>query len=1687
MDIQLNSKATKFHKRYQRKKLWQRVVSALGCVVVFCTTYALILPAITQEQETFCGLEAHTHEDACYVRMDVQERALICSEASLGLHIHGDSCYSAEGVLICGQADYVVHSHEDGCYDQMGNLICALPERAQHVHTESCYILRDGHVHGEECYVTEQGALTCELEEDSGHSHGEECYAPGETVLCQIPENHAHEESCREQSLTCQLAENHVHDESCQEQSLTCQLAENHVHDESCRTQSLICQMTEGHIHDESCQVQSLVCALAEGHVHEQSCYGQSLICTDDSEEHIHAETCYVTEQVCTQEENHLHGQTCYVSEQSCTQEENHIHGETCYVSEQSCAQEENHLHGDSCYTSQAVCGQEENHVHAESCYTSQLVCTVPEGHIHETACMEQVLMCETPESEGHAHEDACYEQISTLVCTQEEIAGEPILICTEPTAQVHVHSDACYDAAPEPELTCGLAEDADHAHSQRCYGAWALNCMVQEHEHILICYSDANADLESAAAWEQTMAGVERTGIWRDDVIAIAESQLGYRESTKNYVVLEDGVTIKGYSRYGAWYGLPYGDWCAMFASFCLHYAQVENMPLECNVPDWIEQLQELELYYPAGEYEPVPGDLIFFDWDDDGLGDHVGLVQELTSETEEEPAQIMTIQGNTTYDTVGYVSYEPSDPDIMGYGALPYQAEEEELAQVNEVIARIDEMPSAEEIDAKVEEFAEAGDEDGEIAWLEMTYQQVAEVYAQYDQLTEEQKSLVTNREKLLKLEYIWSAATLEATEISKYYCDKIAHEHDDTCRDEEGELVCPKYEHIHTEACTVKPEEIVKVEHSALGTYYHMQSTPYYQVSSCKVDNGDKDVVVLTFVLVPDSVVSGPTDASWTAESAVPVPWTAKTNANYLVAYCAEPYTDYSTSGESYGSYVIDDARFTSDIQRRALAGVIAHSYPFLSYEEMKAELRAAYASGELEHNIADCGACTEHEYMSAVQAAIWSLVDSSSQYEKFSEINTDVAADNDKYVHPFQAGYAGHLLTDKSNMSAHCNAIKNWLLKQTAAEAIAVSSHNYEITEGEYGTYNLTVNVQLNRAVIAGEQVSLQLLAGECASDEIVVQTGESSFTVSVNNVTEEELLAAEINLTASGKNLQAYFFDSSTSQDFISGLWEEYEDELTFRIGVESTTVAVHKVWTDGEPENIPSVSVQLYANGEAHGDPVKLSGENGWSYQWQDLMKKDLLGNEIQYTIQEEQVEGYFSTVEKVDGAGNTITKYAWMKTDRFVEGGRYLLVSSDGALGMQTYRTRPSFTWEAVDLNDVSGTAAMLIWQASSVNENGGAIMTNSAYPDNPMGITETGNFIYPEGTLKYDNITNYTSVRSELYLDESGHLYMINPEGTRRYLQAMYVDGEFRTTDDADGADLFDLYELQTVEIPASEINYVLTNTQIRSETIDITVTKTWEGRPDEIYPESAVVTLVQNGRAYGTYVTLNAQNQWSAMWHDLPAADNDGNEFVYSVQEVSHDDYTAEVTVTKEDSGDYTIHLKNVWTPEYAPVELQKVDASTLQPLSDAVFDVYLVTNQTGVPVPGAINVYGILVDTVTVDASGKLLMELPVGESYYLVETKAPAGYHLLKDPIGFTVTKRGTRIALEMLTSSEMAEAMQGTTAILTVKNMIGYTLPKTGGTGTIPYTAGGALLMMAACILLMYNHRKRRREDYQSS
>lgn len=196
---------------------------------------------------------------------------------------------------------------------------------------------------------------------------------------------------------------------------------------------------------------------------------------------------------------------------------------------------------------------------------------------------------------EEHVHSDACYTEV--LICGYEDGASETPA-----------------DSAEED----GETAPAAHSHTADCYQR-VLTCTLPEHTHTLECLADITADVETPADWDEQSEGV--SSFWSDAMTEIAQRQLGYTESAKNFTVDKAlGETLAQahhYTRYGDWYGNPYGSWDVMFVAFCQHYAGIP----EDVIPQCASLLQlrtELENTHPEyitpGGSEATPGDIVLY-----------------------------------------------------------------------------------------------------------------------------------------------------------------------------------------------------------------------------------------------------------------------------------------------------------------------------------------------------------------------------------------------------------------------------------------------------------------------------------------------------------------------------------------------------------------------------------------------------------------------------------------------------------------------------------------------------------------------------------------------------------------------------------------------------------------------------------------------------------------------------------------------------------------------------------------------------------------------------------------------------------------------------------------------------------------------------------------------------------------
>lgn len=107
------------------------------------------------------------------------------------------------------------------------------------------------------------------------------------------------------------------------------------------------------------------------------------------------------------------------------------------------------------------------------------------------------------------------------------------------------------------------------------------------------------------------------------------------------------------------------------------------------------------------------------------------------------------------------------------------------------------------------------------------------------------------------------------------------------------------------------------------------------------------------------------------------------------------------------------------------------------------------------------------------------------------------------------------------------------------------------------------------------------------------------------------------------------------------------------------------------------------------------------------------------------------------------------------------------------------------------------------------------------------------------------------------------------------------------------------------------------------------------------------------------------------------------------------------------------------------------------------------------------------------------------------TYYLKETKAPAGYNLLKEPVAVVITATTSNgqnwtssVASDALTKLDVTAAGQSGTgdtstgiASITIANNKGSTLPETGGIGTTIFYVVGSILVIGAAVLLVTKKR----------
>ena len=363
---------------------------------------------------------------------------------------------------------------------------------------------------------------------------------------------------------------------------------------------------------------------------------------------------------------------------------------------------------------------------------------------------------------------------------------------------------------------------------------------------------------------------------------------------------------------------------------------------------------------------------------------------------------------------------------------------------------------------------------------------------------------------------------------------------------------------------------------------------------------------------------------------------------------------------------------------------------------------------------------------------------------------------------------------------------------------------------------------------------------------------------------------------------------------------------------------ETTEITVTKTWNDANNQDgkrPESITVILLANGTEKTRQAVTADEAGnWTYTFKDLPKY-ANGQEITYTVAEEEVTDYTTTY---DGS-NITNSYTPGKTSATVtkiwndaenqDGKRpeSITVSllADGKETGKTVTLSVENSWKQTisDLPEkADGKAIEYTWTEETLPEgyeltdnskNGTVTTLTNTYAPETTSIT---------GTKTWDDADNQDGKRPESIVVNLLANGEIAASQTVKADEAGNWTYTFKDLPKyANGKEITYTVTEEAVEGYETSVDgFNITNTYT-TETTEVKGSKTWNDadNQDGKRPESITVRLLANGEEKDSQtVTADENGNWTYSFENLPKYEA-GKEIVYTVTEDAVADYTTEIT--------------------------------------------------------------------------------------------------------------------------------------------------------------------------------------------
>ena len=370
------------------------------------------------------------------------------------------------------------------------------------------------------------------------------------------------------------------------------------------------------------------------------------------------------------------------------------------------------------------------------------------------------------------------------------------------------------------------------------------------------------------------------------------------------------------------------------------------------------------------------------------------------------------------------------------------------------------------------------------------------------------------------------------------------------------------------------------------------------------------------------------------------------------------------------------------------------------------------------------------------------------------------------------------------------------------------------------------------------------------------------------------------------------------------------------DQLNIQDEPIKVSVPVTKSWVG--PVGADAVVVHLLANESDTGKTITLTADGNWTGSFDNLRKYDDMGDEIQYSVEEDPIDNYTPQYSGSSDNGfiitNTNTETIEISVEKQWVGPAAESVTinilADGEV-TDTIELNAENEWKYTftglpkyDSND----GHEIEYDAEEVPVEGyeqgrsGSVETGFTFTNTITGkvsVPVTKTWIGPAAeSVTVELLADGVKV-DEAELSESNNWQhtFTDLDQYNNGVEIVYTIREVSV----DG---------YAAEITGDQSGYTITNTN--TETINIPVEKKWIGPA----ADTVTIRLLGDGVVVAE-TTLNAENEWQHTFTDLLKYDsNDGHEIVYDVQEVSIYGYSTEIT---GDQSGYTITNTNTETIE------------------------------------------------------------------------------------------------------------------------------------------------------------------------